>query len=106
MFTPIKLNGGIFPTEIVFYSYILSFLVEPMTGGSLLILPILGFLPRTLLLVHSPYHCPFTIMCICCIAELCHTPSSSFLSAAILGIGTAKTRIATCVTHDLHWPPI
>ena len=72
----------------------------------LLTLPLMGVMPSKLLLMHSSRHCSSRILWICYIVTAYNTPTSYFLAGAILQIFTAITRIATCVTREVHSPLI
>ena len=56
--------------------------------------------------MNYPRHCTSIILWLCFIAAACHTTTSSLLAGAILRIGTAIIRIATCVTREVHYPLI
>ena len=71
-----------------------------------LLLPIMSVLPRARLLMHYLHYFTSIIMWICCITKVYLTPTSSLLADAILRIGTATIRLATCMQHEVHWPLI
>ena len=77
-------------------------LIEPLEGGTVICLPLMCELPMTIILIHSPHNYPSTIFWLCCIATAYHGPNYVLLAAAILQIGTATIRIATCVPHEVN----
>ena len=80
----INLTGGRITTGTGLSAHILFFWIEPLAGGPLFLLPFLGVIPRTLLLMHHPNHFPSTIICICCITTWYCTTTSSLLDSTIL----------------------
>ena len=103
---PIDLVCGRFTTgQFHLHPYYLL-RIKPLTGGLLLLSPMLSVLLITILLMHYPHHFPSTFLVLCCIAIEYHTPTSSFLGGDILLIGTAKFSIITGVLRGVHWPLI
>ena len=88
--------------EKVFLHPYYILIIRLLAGGPLLILPWLSVLPRILLLMNYPRHFTPMILWLCFIAKECHTPTSSLLAGAILQIGTAIIRFATCVPREVH----
>ena len=96
-----KFNYIIFPTGIVFMHPWSPLWTSPLACGTLIFLPALNILIRTLILMHFPHNFISKIIRPFCIVTSCHNPKSSFLAGYILQIGAAIVQLSTFVTHEL-----
>ena len=78
--------------------------IVPLAYGPLLVLTMIAVLTMQNLFIYYPHNCPSTILWLFLIATAYRNITSYLLEGAILKIGTATIRIATCVQCGVHWP--
>ena len=103
---PANITGSKFITGTVFLHPYYLLWIAPLAGGPLLLLPILSLMLSTLLLMNSSHIFPYTILCLSCIMTVWHTSISCLMDSTLLQIGTATTRLVTCVPRGVYLNPI
>ena len=93
---------GDLPLEQVYLHPYSIFLIQPLAGGPIFLLPLVSLLTMTFLLMNYPHHCPSMILWLYCNETAYHTPTSFLLAGAILQIFIAKNRLANCVPREVH----